>query len=140
MNCLEAIHLTVEDDVLLYWAEVSTNTKRLQEHAGNERVIIKKNGAYYYSNNDGPLKSFDQYFNTDLVLHRTLSAAELNDLKETLAALQLEQQPTKITNPDMGYVGGYLGYLHVQQDGHSYCKEIDMSAPVYEKIKALVSL
>ncbi len=140
MDCFQDIHLTIADDVLLYWAEVATNTHRVQEHAGNERIVIKQDGTYYFSSNKGAIESFDNYFNTDLALYRSLSTSELHTIKQTLTDLELNQQPDFITDPDKAFTDGYVGYFYFNIDDQEVCKKIDQSAEVYEKIKALLRL
>ncbi|MGH1339362.1 MAG: hypothetical protein ACRBFS_24800 [Aureispira sp.] len=140
MNCFDSIHITVEDSVFFYWAEVATNRISLEEHAGNERIVIMQDGRYYYSNNDGPLENFDNYFNAPLSLYKTLSASEFQHLKEVLSNLKLEEQREHITHPDMEFLGGYEGYLYLKNKEQTIYRKIDMTTTVYEDVKAIMNL
>lgn len=138
MTCFDKINITIKDDILIYWAEVASNDKSLNEHAGNERVVIMEDGSFYYSNNNGSLENFDAYFNTNLKQHKTLSEPALNALKEALSALKLEDQPDLITNPTIQLDGGYQGYLYFKNKPEALCKTIDMSVETYKEIKSLL--
>lgn len=138
MTCFDKINITIKDNVLIYWAEVASNDNSLNEHAGNERVVIMEDGSFYYSNNDGKLENFNSYFNTDLKQHKILSEPALNALKKALNNLKLEDQPDFITNPDIQLNGGYHGYFYFKNTPESICKKIDMSVGTYKEIKSLL--
>ena len=140
INYLDSINVAIEDTMLIYWAEVATNTQNLQEHEGNKRVMITKDGAYYFSRNKGALEDWTSYFNTPLDLYRTLSTEELEQLNKTLKTLQLAQYNDHVKQEGTAAMGGAVGYLYADDGTEQFVKKIETNVELYNQIQDMIRL
>jgi hypothetical protein len=137
-NCLTDIGLEMTDSVFLYWAELAINKKDLYDHAGNLRILITQDKKIYYSRNKGPIKSVDNYFNTDLFFFKSLSDDRFLQLKDSLGDWNVLGLPSTMSNENFRYNGGTETYLYLNLEGNKSCTKFDMGITERIKIEALL--
>ena len=137
-NCLENIGLEMADSVFLYWAELAINKNDLFDHTGNQRILITQDKKIYYSQNEGAIKSLDNYFNTDLFFFKNLSDDNFLHLKDSLIHWDVFNLPSTMSEEDFFYNGGTETYLYLNLDGEKSCTKFDMGVTERIKIEAIL--
>lgn len=136
-NCFNEININVEESVLVYWAEVATDKNILANHAGNTRIVIKKDGEMYYSNNNKEIQSIDNLFNTELKWFKTLTKTEMDELKSGLNNLDINSLPAVVKDNNIDVSSGTLKYLYVNFNEQK-CIKFEPSATVANEIKKIL--
>lgn len=136
-NCFDEINIELNESILVYWAEISTDETLLANHAGNLRFVITQDGTLHYSYNDGGIESLDNYFNTELKEFKKLSTEALEKLKTSFEAMQIGTLPDYVERKDVHVSSGTIKYLYSRIEGSEACVKFSPSAALPNEIKKL---
>lgn len=136
-TCLEEIHLSVGDSVLVYWVKIAKDSVLLEEHAGNFRWLITQSGKAYYNKNKEGITDLGNYFNDPLSFYKQLSAQELTALKDSLQQLKVYELPALVA-ASYPADGGTVSFLYVNDKTAGInCSKIELYTSIEEQITTL---